>query len=105
MSETETCGFIILELLRLFLDDYELPWTKSWTKMYRLIAIFNPLPTTWDVQELKEIAPRHFELLEKVDYFFKKQFPMFQMPLIEGDKVRVERLCIIGCHKVVTDSL
>lgn len=72
MSETETCGFLILELLRLFLDVYNITWNKTWTYMHKLVAIFNPLPTQWRVAELKSLAPRHLQLLELVDFFFKK---------------------------------
>lgn len=72
MHETETCGFLILELLRLMWDVHEINWSKTWTYTHKLIAIFNPLPTTWRVSEFKAMAPRHFQLLELVDFFFKK---------------------------------
>lgn len=104
MHETETCGFLILELLRLFLDIYEINWTKTWKYMHKLVVIFNPLPTTWRVAELKTLAPRHFQLLELVDFFFKKQLPQVQLPIIEGDFVKVERLCVVACNKVISDN-
>jgi len=59
MTETETCGFLILELLRQFLDVHDITWNKTWTYMHKLIAIFNPLPIQWRVAELKARAPRH----------------------------------------------
>ena len=72
MHETETCGFMILELLRLFLDVYSVTWNKTWTYMHKLCAIFNPLPSQWRVLDMKTLVPRHFQLLEQVDFFFKK---------------------------------
>jgi hypothetical protein len=49
------------------------------------------------------VAPRHFELLCLVDFNVRELFKGSDLIILDKEEIRVERLCLVGCHSVRTD--
>ena len=65
----------VLEFLRVFLDEYELPWKDAWKNVYNSFCCafysLNALEfEEWNLESLELLLPRHFQLLNLINHFF-----------------------------------
>ncbi|HUI94060.1 MAG TPA: glycogen/starch/alpha-glucan phosphorylase [Chitinivibrionales bacterium] len=107
----------IVELMRLFLDEYGLTWDESWDIAVRTFAYTNHtlMPEAlekWPVSLMKNLLPRHMEIIYEINSKFLRQvsykYPgdiekLRDMSLIEEGpepKVRMAYLAIVGSHSV-----
>ncbi len=107
----------VVELLRIFIDDYKLPFDQALTVVGNTFAYTNHtvLPEAlekWDVDLMQNLLPRHMELirllnerfLESVDKVFggdpKMHDNLSFIDESEVKKVRMANICIATCHRV-----
>ncbi len=107
----------IAELMRILVDEENLPWETAWDITTRVFAYTNHtvLPEAleiWPVNLFAWLLPRHLQIIQEIDRRFmiqvKEQFPERQdlnnkMGIITGDNdgtIHMARLAIVGSHKV-----
>jgi len=107
----------IVELMRLFVDEYGMIWEKAWSLVTRTFAYTNHtlLPEAlekWSVGLFKKVLPRHIQIIFEINKHFledveakwpgdtsKKQL----LSLIEEggtQMVRMANLSVVGSHSV-----
>ena len=107
----------IPELMRILVDEEQLPWDKAWDITTRACAYTNHtvLPEAlerWPVSMLESILPRHLQIIYHINFLHmenvKKHFPddmdrMRRMSLVEEDgekRINMAHLSIVGSHAV-----
>jgi len=108
----------IVELLRLLLDEYKLPYDQAMDIVSKTFSYTNHtvLPEAlekWDVALIQKLLPRHMDLIYLMNFFFlesvKKVFgpnnyeKMSSLSFIEegeSKKVRMANICCATCHKI-----
>jgi starch phosphorylase len=107
----------IVELMRLFLDEYDLDWDTAWAMVTRTFAYTNHtlMPEAlekWPVPMIRNLLPRHLDIIFEINAHFLREvsyrFPgdtdrLRRMSIIEeGDEqqVRMAYLAIVGSHSV-----
>lgn len=105
----------VAELMRILLDQANLPWENAWDLTVRTLAYTNHtlLPEAlekWPVRFFELVCPRLLEIIYEINHRFlddvKKQFPDDQgrpqrMSLIEEGntkQVRMAHLAVVGTH-------
>ncbi|MGE0712803.1 MAG: glycogen/starch/alpha-glucan phosphorylase [Planctomycetota bacterium] len=87
----------IPELLRLLLDEHDLPWDEAWATTREVFAYTNHtlMPEaleTWSVELFGRLLPRHLQLLEEIDRRFHDEV----RAAFPGDLERIERMSVIA---------
>jgi glycogen phosphorylase len=107
----------VAELMRLLVDERELPWDTAWAITVNAFGYTNHtlLPEaleTWPLPMFRELLPRHLEIIYEINRRFldevRTRFPgdearVARMSLIgeEGEKkVRMAHLATVGSHAV-----
>lgn len=108
----------IAELMRILVDEENLPWDTAWNITTRIFAYTNHtvLPEAleiWPVNLFAWLLPRHLQIIQEIDRRFmiqvKERFPqrhdihntMGIITSVNGsDTVHMARLAIVGSHKV-----
>src|SRR5947209_1911004 len=111
----------IPELMRIFVDEHQLPWEKAWeltvaTFGYTNHTLLAEALETWPVELFGNLLPRHLTIVFEVNRRFLRQvmnrFPydearISRMSLVdEGDgqpsskRVRMAYLAVVGSHSV-----
>jgi len=107
----------IPELMRILVDEEELPWEKAWDICTRTFSYTNHtvLPEAleeWPVEMLERLLPRHMEIIYLINHYFMRdiacRYPgdldrMRRMSIIAEDgpkRVRMAYLAVVGSHKV-----
>jgi starch phosphorylase len=108
----------ILELMRLFLDKYDLHWNAAWKICQQVFSYTNHtlLPEAlekWSVNLFEKVLPRHLDILYQINEQFLNEEVQAQWPndiavraklslIEEGDirMVRMAHLCVLASHKV-----
>lgn len=108
----------ILELMRIWLDEYELEWSYAWAICQKVFAYTNHtlLPEAlekWSIELFERVLPRHLDILycineEFLDQQVSKKWPnndtmRAKLSLIEEGherSVRMAHLCVVASHKV-----
>lgn len=107
----------IVEMMRLLVDQYKLPWEQAWniccqTFSYTNHTVMVEALEKWDVSLMESLLPRHLEIIYLINHLFLQDVRkscsndesiVRNLSLIEeGDtkKVRMANLCIIASHKV-----
>ncbi|QQY09974.1 MAG: glycogen/starch/alpha-glucan phosphorylase [Candidatus Xiphinematobacter sp.] len=107
----------IVELMRIFLDLYAMPWEQAWSIVTRVFAYTNHtlLPEgleKWNVTTFATILPRHLQIIYEINSKLleqvEKKWPKdtgkkLALSLIEEGKermVRMAHLCVVGSHSV-----
>ncbi len=107
----------VAELMRLFLDDYELEWNQAWDLTRRTFAYTNHTLLSealekWPVSLFGRLLPRHLELIYEINQVFldevRLRYPsdsskLARMSLIEEGQekqVRMAHLACVGSHTV-----
>jgi starch phosphorylase len=105
----------VAELMRIFLDEAQLPWDEAWQLTQRTLAYTNHtlLPEAlekWPVLWFEMLLPRHLEIVRQIDsglcQTIRDRFPgdeerVSRMSLIdeqENAHVRMAHLAIAGSH-------
>lgn len=107
----------IVELLRLLIDRYELPWETAWPLVESVFAYTNHtlLPEAlevWSVELLGKLLPRHLQMIYEINHRFLRQVwtnnpsdqeRLSRMSLVQEKPwkgVRMAYLATLGSHKV-----
>jgi glycogen phosphorylase len=108
----------IVELMRILIDEHEMPWDESWALCFRVFSYTNHtlLPEAlekWSVRLFERVLPRHLEIVYHINEEFlnkevNQQWPHdYQMRrklsiIEEGHErmVRMAHLCVVGSNKV-----
>jgi starch phosphorylase len=107
----------VAELMRLFLDNYDLSWEKAWDLTTRTCAYTNHTLLAealekWPVSMLGSLLPRHLEIIYEVNRRFLRDVSirfmrdterLARMSLVEEGPekhVRMAHLAIVGSHSV-----
>ena len=85
----------IPELMRIFMDQYEIPWKQAWdivthTFAYTNHTVLQEALEKWPVDYIKKLLPRIYLIIEEIDNQFKRE-------LIAMDKKHnfIDSVCII----------
>jgi glycogen phosphorylase len=86
----------VAELMRLLVDEYDLPWDRAWDITQRVFSYTNHtlLPEAlekWPISLFSSLLPRHMEIIFEINGRFLKDLP----PPISQDASVVSRLSII----------
>ncbi len=111
----------IPELMRIFVDEHQLPWDKAWeltvaTFGYTNHTLLSEALETWPVEIFGKLLPRHLAIIFEINRRFLRQvmnrFPydeqrISRMSLVdEGDgqlsskRIRMAYLAVVGSHSV-----
>jgi len=107
----------VAELMRILVDEREMPWETAWEITTRSLAYTNHtlMPEaleTWPLRLMQKLLPRHVEIIFEINRRFlneiRLRFPSDQariarMSLIDerGEpRVRMAHLATVGCHAV-----
>lgn len=107
----------VAELMRLLIDDHEMPWDQAWEITQKTFSYTNHtlLPEAlekWPLPLFSNLLPRHLEIIYEINNRFLKQvriqFPgdverMRRMSIIDetGDRyVRMAHLACVGSHAI-----
>ncbi|MEO1186238.1 MAG: glycogen/starch/alpha-glucan family phosphorylase, partial [Cyanobacteria bacterium J06636_27] len=107
----------IAELMRLLIDEHQMPWDKAWEITKNSFAYTNHtlLPEAlerWPVELFGRLLPRHLEIIYEINFRFlsevRRRYPgdlekISRLSLIEeGDdkKVRMAHLACVGSYKI-----
>ncbi len=107
----------IAELMRVLVDQHQVPWDKAWDITVRTFSYTNHtlMPEaleTWPVAMFESILPRHLQIIYEINQRFlndvRHQFPgdndlLRRMSIISeegGKRIRMAHLAIVGSHKV-----
>jgi starch phosphorylase len=107
----------IPELMRLLVDQYDMPWAEAWNLCRKVFGYTNHtlLPEaleTWPVQFFERFLPRHLEIIYRINEEFllevEKRFKgddaaKTTLSIIgesNGRRVRMAHLAVVGSHKV-----
>src|SRR6187551_3546651 len=107
----------IPELMRLLVDQYDMPWQQAWNLCRQVFGYTNHtlLPEaleTWPVQFFERFLPRHLEIIYRINEEFllevEKRFKgdgaaKTTLSIIGesyGRRVRMAHLAVVGSHKV-----
>jgi starch phosphorylase len=86
----------IAELMRLFIDEYALPWAEAWSVTRRTFAYTNHtlLPEAlerWPLEVFGRVLPRHLQIIYDINAHFLEEVRMRFL----GDEDRIRRMSII----------
>ncbi|MBV8453291.1 MAG: glycogen/starch/alpha-glucan phosphorylase, partial [Deltaproteobacteria bacterium] len=107
----------IVELMRRFVDQYDLPWDVAWQITRESVAYTNHtlMPEAlerWPVALMQHVLPRHLEIIYEIDRRFLAEAAALQSDstcqqseisiVAEGHEtqVRMAHLAIIGSHSI-----
>jgi glycogen phosphorylase len=107
----------VAELMRLLIDEHEVPWDQAWYITQKTLAYTNHtlMPEAlerWPVELFAQILPRHLEIIYEINLRFldevRIRFPdddarLARMSLIDetGDRyVRMAHLACVGSHAI-----
>ncbi|MFN4195954.1 MAG: glycogen/starch/alpha-glucan phosphorylase [Thermosynechococcus sp.] len=107
----------VAELMRLLVDEYQLPWEKAWditqhTFAYTNHTLLAEALERWSVDLFGQLLPRHLEIIYEINYRFlneiRLRYPgniarLARMSLIEEGhpkQVRMAHLACVGSHTV-----
>ncbi|MGA2398731.1 MAG: glycogen/starch/alpha-glucan phosphorylase [Steroidobacteraceae bacterium] len=86
----------IAELMRLFIDEYALPWAEAWSVTRCTFAYTNHtlLPEAlerWPLDVFGRVLPRHLQIIYDINAYFLEEVRMRFL----GDEDRIRRMSII----------
>jgi len=107
----------IAELMRMFVDEFEMPWEEAWevtqaTCGYTNHTLMPEALEKWPVSLLETVLPRHLQVIQEINHRFLRQVSarwpgdqgrLARMSLIEegvDSQVRMAHLSILGSHSV-----
>lgn len=107
----------VAELMRLLVDEHQLPWEQAWDLTQRTCAFTNHtlMPEaleTWSVSLFEKLLPRHLQIIYEINRRFLAEVAarwpdkpelLPSLSLFAGDsdkKMRMANLAIVGSHRV-----
>jgi glycogen phosphorylase len=111
----------IAELMRIFVDQYDLPWDLAWETTRETVAYTNHtlMPEAlerWPVELLRRFVPRHLEIIYEINRRFLAEAISVSSDVSDGSgdgsrkisiiedgdqpQVRMAHLAIVGSHSV-----
>jgi glycogen phosphorylase len=107
----------VAELMRILIDDHNMPWEPAWEITQRTVAYTNHTVLSealekWSVELLGSLLPRHLEIIFEINFRFlgevESRWPgdvgrKAALSLIEEGqkkKVRMAHLALVGSHAV-----
>lgn len=107
-------ALIIPELMRIFMDEFNYSWERSWkivkdTVSYTNHTVLTEALETFDVNIVKTKLPRIFMIISEINKRFLEEASekyngdynkAVQMSIFAYNKLNMANLCIIGSHKV-----
>ncbi|MBS4095367.1 MAG: glycogen/starch/alpha-glucan phosphorylase [Sulfuricella sp.] len=107
----------VAELMRLLVDEHQIPWDEAWSITRRTFAYTNHtlLPEaleTWALELFGRILPRHLEIIQRINAtflddvrirFLGDEARLAQMSLIDesnGKRVRMAHLACVGSFAI-----
>ncbi len=116
MNDTHP-SLAVAELMRVLLDQYDMPWEHAWQITTDTLAYTNHtlLPEAlekWSVPLLEKVLPRHVQIIFSINHQFLREAQQFsfidaeklrKVSIIEEGyekQVRMAHLCIVGSHSV-----
>ncbi|MBQ0035646.1 MAG: glycogen/starch/alpha-glucan phosphorylase, partial [Firmicutes bacterium] len=103
----------IPEMMRLFMDNYDVPWDKAWnivthTFAYTNHTVMQEALEKWPVDYIKVLLPRIYLIIEEIDARFKDQLYHMgkdhnfidSVSIISNGNVRMANLSIVGSFSV-----
>lgn len=107
-------ALIIPELMRIFMDEYNYSWEKSWdivtnTISYTNHTVLTEALETFDVNIVKAKLPRIHMIIAEINKRFldeaKRKYNgdwnrAVQMSIFSYDRINMANLCIVGSHTV-----
>jgi starch phosphorylase len=107
----------VAELMRILVDDKEMPWETAWEITTRTLSYTNHtlMPEaleTWPLRLMQKLLPRHLEIIFEINRRFlneiRLRYPgdqdrLARMSIIDerGERrVRMAHLATVGCHAV-----
>ncbi len=107
----------VAELMRLFIDEYDLPWETAWELTRSTVAYTNHtlLPEAlerWPLGLLERVVPRHLQIIQEINRRFLAEVHAVwpddherarRMSIIEDgheSQARMAHLAIVGSHSI-----
>ncbi len=110
-------GLAVVELMRILVDEYNVPWKTAWeittsTCAYTNHTLLSEALEKWPVPMMNHVLPRHLQIIYEINRRFLRDVSGLavsrpdcipEISLIEegGEKqVRMANLCVVGSHSV-----
>lgn len=107
-------ALVIAELMRMLIEIHNEPWWRAFEIVqtvcsYTNHTVMKEALEEWDSSLIKEILPRQYHIIERINQEFCNQvrgrFPgdeerVRRMSIIENNRVRMAHLAIVGSHRV-----
>lgn len=107
-------ALIVPELMRIFMDEYNYTWEKSWKIVFETVSYTNHTVLaealeTFDINIVQTKLPRIYMIIAEINRRFLEEAnhkysgdynKVAQMSIFEHNKVNMANLCIIGSHTV-----
>lgn len=105
----------IPELIRILVDEHNLPWNKAWaitekTFAYTNHTILEEAMERWDIELFKSILPRIWMIIEEINYRYlhlleiKKdvdsQNLLNHLSILEHNQIKMVNLAVMGSYSV-----
>ena len=105
----------IAELMRLLVDEYQMPWNQAWEITFKTFCYTNHtlLPEaleTWSLTLFSRLLPRHLQIIFEINQRFLDSLPKnLEMAVIRklsiideenGKKIRMANLACVGSHAI-----
>ena len=103
----------IPELMRIFMDSYEMSWNKAWSIVTKTFAYTNHTVMQealekWPVDYINRLLPRIYMIIETIDQKFVEELKQMgrdhnfieSVRIVSGGSVRMANLSIIGAYSV-----
>ena len=103
----------IPELMRIFMDSYNIPWKKAWeivthTFAYTNHTVMQEALEKWPVEYIKKLLPRIYLIIEEIDSQFKRELIAMgkkhnfidSVSIIHEGNIRMAFLSIVGSFSV-----
>ncbi len=105
---------VIPELMRIFMDDYNLDWEYAWDIVTRTVSytnhtIMSEALETWNENLFARILPRISEIIHGINGRFMRRLAKLmpddpetreRMAIIRDGKLHMANLCVMASHKV-----
>ncbi|MDM8536481.1 glycogen/starch/alpha-glucan phosphorylase [Desulfobacterales bacterium HSG17] len=116
MNDTHP-ALAVVELMRIFVDEKEIPWDTAWditrsTLAYTNHTLMSEALEKWPVSLFERVIPRHLQIIYEINHRFLDEVAsawpgdfehLQKMSIIEegnGKYIRMAHLAIIGSHSV-----
>ena len=103
----------IPELMRIFMDEYDIPFEKAWDYVTKSVSYTNHTVMAealekWDEGLIKTLLPRIYQILEQINNHFLAEAKCLgsnhascdALSIFANNQIRMASLCVIGSHTV-----